>query len=93
MKRDLRGMIGNLLILNSPPPVRKFIVYLLMTLIFSIFTLAIKFDCLFLAIFQTFHVFVSFVFEKLVPPRKHVSKNVSNHYFNPLQCIKQSQKC
>ena len=35
---------------------------------FSIFTLVIKFDCVFLAIFQSFHVFVSFIFDKLAPP-------------------------
>ena len=35
--------------------------------IFSIFTLAIEFDCLFLAIFQSFHVFVSFIFDTLAP--------------------------
>ena len=40
-------------------------VYLLMTPMFSIFTLPIKFDCLFLVIFQSFHVFVSFIFDKL----------------------------
>ena len=36
---------------------------------FNIFTLAIKFDCLFLTIFQSFHLFVSFFFfDKLAPP-------------------------
>ena len=39
-----------------------------MTPMFSIFTLAIKFDDLFLTIFQSFHLFVSFVFDKLAPP-------------------------
>ena len=39
-----------------------------MTPMFSIFTLAIKFDNLFLTIFQSFHLFVSFIFEKLAPP-------------------------
>ena len=43
----------------------KFMVYLLMTPTFSNFTLAIKFDCLFLVIFQSFHVVVSFIFDKL----------------------------
>ena len=38
-----------------------------MTPMFSIFTLAIKFDCLFLVIFQSFHVVVTFIFEKLAP--------------------------
>ena len=32
---------------------------------FSSFTLGIKFDCLFLASFQSFHWFVSFIFDKL----------------------------
>ena len=41
-------------------------VYLLMTPMFSIFTLAIKFDCLFSVIFQSFHVVVSFIFDTLV---------------------------
>ena len=39
-----------------------------MTPMFSIFTLAIKFDCLFLTVFQSFHSLVSFVFDKLPPP-------------------------
>ena len=42
-------------------------VYLLMIPMFSRFTLAIKFDCLFLVIFQSFQVFVSFIFDKLAP--------------------------
>ena len=33
----------------------------------SIFTLPIKFDCLFLAIFQSFHAFVTFIFDNLAP--------------------------
>ena len=68
MKRDLKRIIGNKLILNSPPPIWKFIVCLLMTPMFSIFTLAFEFDCLFLAIFQSFHVFVCFIFDKLALP-------------------------
>ena len=51
-----------------------------MTPMFSIFTLAIKFDGLFLTIFQSFHLFVSFVFDKLAPPKIYVSKDVLNHY-------------
>ena len=48
-----------------------------MTPIFSIFTLAIEFDCLFLTIFQSFHLFISFIFEKLAPPEhNYVSKDV-----------------
>ena len=46
---------GNILVRLIP----KFIAYLLMTLMFSTFNLAIKFDCLFVAIFQSVHLFVS----------------------------------
>ena len=64
-----------------------------MTPMFSIFTLAIKFDCLFLTILKSFHVFAGFRFEKLAPPSWiFVSKDVLNHYFNPFQGIEQSQK-
>ena len=89
MKRDLREMIGNYLILNSP--------LLFLSLygsifvhdtycMFSNFTLAIKFDCVFLTIFQSFHLFVSFIFSKLAPPLNtvYVSKGVLNHYL--VQC-------
>ena len=59
--------------LNSPPLILiKFIVYLLMTPMFSIFTLAIKSDCLFLVIFQSFYVFVSFSFDKSAPFPKYM---------------------
>ena len=52
-----------------------------MTPMFSIFTLAIKFDCLFLTIFQSFHLFVGFIFDKLAPPPEHMfQKDVLNHY-------------
>ena len=47
---------------------------------FSIFPLAIKFDCLFLTIFQSFYLFVSYIFYKLAPPWIYVSKDVLNHY-------------
>ena len=50
-----------------------------MTPMFSIFTLAIKFDCLVLTIFQSFHLIVIFNIDKLAPSI-HVSKDVSNHY-------------
>ena len=43
-----------------------------LTPMFSIFTLAIKFDCLFLTIFQSFHLFVGFIFDKLAPPPEHL---------------------
>ena len=39
-----------------------------MTAMFSIFTLAIKFDFVFLTIFQSFYIFVSSIFDKLAPP-------------------------
>ena len=64
MKRDLRGMIGNQLILDGPP-IPKFIVYLLMAPMYSIFTLAIKLDCLFLAIFSKFSIICELYFDKL----------------------------
>ena len=38
-----------------------------MTPMLSIFTLAIKFDCLFLTIYQRFHLFVGFIFNELAP--------------------------
>ena len=47
---------------------------------FSIFILAIKFDCVFLTIFQIFHLFASFIFFKLAPSQIYVSKDVLNHY-------------
>ena len=50
-----------------------------MTPKFSIFTLAIEFDCLFLTIFQSFYLFVDIIFDKLAPPT-YVSKDVLNHY-------------
>ena len=43
-----------------------------MTTMFSIFTLAIKFDCVFLTIIQSFHLFVSFIFNKLAPSPKYM---------------------
>ena len=51
-----------------------------MTPMFSIFTLAIKFDCSFVTIFQSFYLFVGFIFDKLAPPGTYVSKDVLNHY-------------
>ena len=63
-----------------------------MTPMFSIFTLAIKFDCLFLAIFQSFHLFNSCIFDKLAPP-EYTFKKMFKSLFSPFQCIQQSQKC
>ena len=59
----------------------------------SIFTLAIKFDCLFLTIFQSFHLFFSFIFDKLAFPPEYMFQRCFKSLFSPLQCIKQSQKC
>ena len=61
-----------------------------MTSVFSISTLAIKFDCLFLTIYQRFHLFVGFIFDKLAPLDicfKRCFKSLSS----PLQSIKQPQ--
>ena len=53
MQRDLREVIGNKLILNNPsapiPSILEFIFFY--ETMFSIFEQAIKFYCLFLAIF------------------------------------------
>ena len=51
-----------------------------MTPMFSIFTLAIKFDCVFLTIFESFLLFVSFIFNKSAPPPLNVLKDVLHHY-------------
>ena len=59
MERYLREVIGNSLTLNSPPPppflISEFMIYLLIKPMFRVFTLAIKFDCLFLGIFYSFY--------------------------------------
>ena len=47
---------------------------------FGVFTLAIKFDCLFLGIFKSFHRLVTLIFDKLAPPRIYVLKNGFNHF-------------
>ena len=52
-----------------------------MTPMLSIFTLAIKFDCLILTIYQRFHLFDGFILDKLAPPPwTYVSKDVLHHY-------------
>ena len=54
-----------------------------MTPMFCIFTLAVKFDCLFFTIFQSFHLFVGFIFDKLAPfPLEHMFQKIFylNHY-------------
>ena len=45
-----------------------------MTPMFGIFTLAIKFDCLFLTIYQRFHLLVGFMFGKLALPEHMFQK-------------------
>ena len=55
MERYLREVISKLLTLNSPPFISEFIICLLIRPMLGIFTLAIKFDCLFLGIFQSFY--------------------------------------
>ena len=60
---------------------------------FSFFTLAIKRDCLFLTIFQSFYLFVSFIFDKLAPPLNICFKRCFKLLFSSLECIKLSQKC
>ena len=62
-----------------------------MTPMFSIFTLVIKFDCLFFTIYERFHLFVGFIFDKLAPPLNICFKICFKSLFGPLQCIKQSQ--
>ena len=49
---------------------------------FGIFTFAIKFGCLFLGIFRSFYLFVTFIFVILAPPppRIYVSKDALNHF-------------
>ena len=47
---------------------------------FGVFTLAIKFDCLFLGIFQSFHSLVTFIFDKLPPPPIYVSKDALDYF-------------
>ena len=55
MERYLREVTGNSLTLYSPPLIPEFIIHLLTKPMFGIFTLAIKFDCLFVGIFRSFH--------------------------------------
>ena len=47
---------------------------------FGVFTPAIKFDCLFLGIFQNFYWFVTLIFDKLAPPWIYVLKDALNHF-------------
>ena len=68
MERYLREVIGNLLTLNSPLFFYFWVYNILIKPIFGAFTLAIKFDCLFLGIFQSFDWFVTIIFDKFTPP-------------------------
>ena len=56
MGRYLREVITNQPSLNSPPPllIPEFIIYLLIKSMFGVFTLAMKFDCLFVGHFSKF---------------------------------------
>ena len=60
---------------------------------FSIFSLAIKLDCLFWAIFQSFHLFVSCMFDELASPLNICLNKCCKSLFSSFQCIQQSQKC
>ena len=56
MERYLKEVIVNYLTLNAPPQlISEFTNYFLIKPMFGIFTLAMKFDCLFLGIFQSFY--------------------------------------
>ena len=61
-----------------------------MTPMFSIFTLAIKFDCVFSTIFQSFYLFVDFIFNKLASPQIYVLNHYLGHpsAFNGLKSDK-----
>ena len=88
MEGDLKEVVGNYLTVNSPPPpISEFIIYFLLKPMFSIFILAIKFDCLFWAIFQSVFCFVSCIFDKLVPPSLNICfKRCFKSLFSPFQC-------
>ena len=58
---------------GSSPPAPPLATLLIISM-FSIFALAIKFDCIFLIIFQSFHLFVSCIFDKLAPPEHMLQK-------------------
>ena len=57
--------------------------------VFSIFHQAIKFDRLFLAIFQSFYWFVSFIFDKLALPLNKCFKR----YFKSFLVYSSAQDC
>ena len=59
---------------------------------FKIFTPTIKFDCLFLAIFQSFYRFVSFIFDKFAPSPNTCFKGCFKSRFGPFQCKKTVSK-
>ena len=75
--------------LNSPPsPIPEFIIYSLMKPMFCNFIHAIKFDCLFFIIFQSFHSFVSFIFDKLTPNLNICFRICFKLLFSPFRCKK-----
>ena len=45
-------------------------------LMFGVFTLAIKSDCLFLGIFKSFYWFVTLIFDKLALPAEYMSQKM-----------------
>ena len=55
---------------------------------FNIFTLTIKFDCIFFAIFQSFYWFVNIIFDKLAPFPNICFKICFESLFSPFQCKK-----
>ena len=51
----------------------------------GIFTLALKFSCLFLGIFSSFYQFVTLIFDELVPSLNICFKNCFKSLFSPFQ--------
>ena len=71
MKGSLREVIGNYLILNShPPPLSPIFLslYIFEETYFRLFQWAIKFECQFLAIFQSFFLIDEFYVQQISPP-------------------------
>ena len=92
MKRDLREMIGNQQILNSPPPHSLvYSIFVDLTYVQHFYTYVQHFDCLFLTIYQRFHLLVGFIFDKLAPPLDICFKRCFKSLSSSLQCIQQSQ--
>ena len=53
--------------------------------LFGLFTLTIKFSCLFLGIFQSFYWLVTLIFDKLAPLRNICFKRCFKSLFGPFQ--------